>query len=72
MNICGIIGANIRKIRRGKKLSQDELSYEAGINRGHLSLIENGRVNPTILHLDQIATALGVPIAALLKGYKGN
>ncbi len=65
MNICSVVGANVRKLRNGKKLSQEELAFEAGIDRSYLSEIENGYKNVGIVVLDQIATALEVKITML-------
>ena len=72
MKISSIVGVNIRKTRVGKKMSQEELAFEAGIARAYLSKIENGRQNPSLILLDQIAAALDVKITALFAGYKGN
>lgn len=72
MKISTAVGVNIRKIRYSKKLSQEELAFEAEMDRPHLSAIENGHKNPTIELLDRIAAALGVKITALFAGYKGN
>lgn len=70
MNICVQVGTNIRKLRNGKKLSQEELAYEAGIDRSYLSEIENGHKNLSIVMLEQIANALDVKVTVLLAGYK--
>ncbi len=70
MDLCSIIGTNIRKLRNSKKLSQEELAFKAGIDRSYLSEIENGYKNLGVLTLGQIAGALGVKITALFAGYK--
>ena len=69
MDICSIIGINIRKLRNSRKLSQEELAFEAGIDRSYLSEIENGYKNLSVTVLAQIATALKVDINELFKGY---
>lgn len=68
MTICDRVGTNIRKLRNGKKLSQEELAHEAGMDRSYLSEIENGRKNISIMMLEQIADALGVKPTFLLGG----
>ena len=70
MDICSTIGINIRKLRNSKKLSQEELAFEAGIDRSYLSEIENGYKNLSVTMLAQIAAALKVDINDLIKGYK--
>lgn len=72
MNICSVIGANIKKLRASKSLSQEELAYKAGIDRSYLSEIENGYKNLSVIMLEQIAVALDVKITVLLSGYKGK
>lgn len=66
MNICSLVGTNIRKLRNSRKLSQEELAHRAGIDRSYLSEIENGHKNVGIVVLHQIATALGVKTAVLV------
>ena len=72
MDICSAVGANIRKLRSSKKLSQEELAFSAEIDRSYLSEIECGHKKPSIIVLDQIANALDVKITQLFRGYKGN
>lgn len=69
MEICSIIGINIRKKRTAKKLSQEELAFQAGIDRSYLSEIENGYKNLSVTMLEQIATALEVDISELFNNY---
>ena len=67
MDAGSIIGINVRKLRNSKKLSQEELAFEAGIDRSYLSEIENGYKNLSVGILEQIAAALDVDAAVLLK-----
>lgn len=61
-----MIAANIRRLRKQRGWSQDALAREAGIDQNAVSLIENRRANPTIVAIEGLAKALGVPIAELL------
>jgi len=72
MDICSVIGTNVRKLRNKKKLSQEELAFNAEIDRSYLSEIENGHKNLSVEMLDQIAGALDVKISELFRGYNGN
>lgn len=54
------IGQNIAKLRKYKKLSQEDLAGAAEIDRSFLSEIENGHKNLSVLVLLKIAKALGV------------
>ncbi|PZP85806.1 MAG: XRE family transcriptional regulator [Azospirillum brasilense] len=67
MDICIIAGNNIRELRLAKGWSQDELAHRAHTDRPYLSLIENGKKNITLLMLQELASALGVRPADLLK-----
>jgi len=61
------LGDNIRRIRQEKGMSQGDISRALDMDRGYISRIENGTKNPTILNLEKIAKALGVPVVELLK-----
>jgi transcriptional regulator with XRE-family HTH domain len=69
MDLCAVIGNNIKRLRAARGLSQEELAFRAGIDRSHLSEIENGYKNLGVLMLDTLAAALDVNIVVLLKGY---
>ena len=70
MDLCSVIGTNIRKLRTAKALSQEELAFRAQIDRSYLSEIENGYKNLSVNVLDQIAAALDVQIGEMFVGYK--
>lgn len=70
MDLCSVIGSNIRKLRTAKGLSQEELAFRAEIDRSYLSEIENGHKNMSVMVLDQIAAALEVDLRELFEGYK--
>jgi transcriptional regulator with XRE-family HTH domain len=61
------LGANIKKIRARKRISQGDIYRKIGMDRSYLSGIENGKKNITIEILEKIADALGVPARDLLK-----
>jgi transcriptional regulator with XRE-family HTH domain len=52
--------ANVRRIRRERGLSQEELAFEAGLHRTYISGIERGVRNAGIDNIGVIAVALGV------------
>ena len=68
MNIVTQLGMRIKFLRKSKKLSQLDLSLEAGVNKNYISDLEKGRRNPTILVLNKIAVALNIDLATLFKG----
>ena len=66
MNIQRKLGKNLKRIRDTKKLSQEQLSFEADVHRSYVSDIERGVRNPTIQIVHQFATALKVTMGDLL------
>ena len=67
MSITKKLGENIKKIRTRKKMSQGDICRALDMDRGYMSAIENGKKNVTIMQLERLAMALGVPVNQLLK-----
>ncbi len=61
--ICEYLSANIRYLRKQKKLSQDEFAQLIGLNRGNIASYENGTAEPKICNLLKMAEFFGVPLA---------
>jgi transcriptional regulator with XRE-family HTH domain len=61
-----IIGTNVRRLRKERGLSQEELAGEAGIAMRHLGRIERGEGNPTVEVLGKLASVLEVHPSELL------
>jgi len=61
------IGNNILKLRLHKRLSQEALALNSGIDRSYLGGIERGEHNVAVINLEKIAQALEIPIANLFK-----
>lgn len=58
----------LRRFRRDRQLSLDDLSARSGVSRAALSQIEGGRTNPTLAVLWKIAVGLEIPFHDLLGG----
>lgn len=56
----------IKKYRRQRKMSLDELSRQANVSKGMLVEIEARRANPSIILLCKLASAMGVSVADIL------
>jgi transcriptional regulator with XRE-family HTH domain len=52
------LGLNIRGLRQGQRLSQDQLSELTGIKSSHISTLEKGEGNPTITTIYKLLDAL--------------
>lgn len=59
------LGASIAKRRAELGLSQEELAELSRVHRTYISDVERGVRNVSILTLERIATALGIPLGAL-------
>lgn len=60
------IGDRIREVRTARELSQEALADAAGLDRSYMSGIERGVRNITLLKLQAVSKALGVPLRDLL------
>jgi len=61
------LGANIKKIRTKKKMSQGDICRKLDMDRSYMSAIEAGKKNITLVVLEKLANALGVPVSNLVK-----
>jgi transcriptional regulator with XRE-family HTH domain len=60
-----ILGDRIRAARKGLGWSQEELAFEAEIDRSYIGGVERGERNLSFLTLCQIAKTLGSDVGAL-------
>ncbi len=67
MTLTSRFGLNLRRFREARGWSQEELADITGLHRTYISGIERGIRNPTLMIIEQIATALKVNPADLLK-----
>ncbi|MEY1556670.1 helix-turn-helix domain-containing protein [Yoonia sp. R2331] len=56
----------MRKLRRSRGWSQEELAHHAGIHRTYISDLERAARNPTIEVIDRLARAMTVSCGDLL------
>ena len=66
------IGEKLRAARQQQKLSLRELASRADVSPSLLSQIENGRANPSVMTLYNVAGALNVPITFFFPGSNGT
>lgn len=59
-------GKNVRKFRKLKGLSQEELAFQANVHRTYIGMIERAEKNITLLNIEKIAIALEVNIKELI------
>ena len=61
------LGANIKRIRTEKGMTQGDIFSALKLDRGYVSSLESGKRNPTLAMIEKIAGALGVKSDELLK-----
>jgi transcriptional regulator with XRE-family HTH domain len=60
MDMRKLVGRNVERLRRAKGMTQEQLAERSGFSQQYISGLENGRRNPTVVTLYEIATALDV------------
>jgi transcriptional regulator with XRE-family HTH domain len=60
MDMRKLVGRNLARVRREKRLTQEEVAERSGISQQYISGLERGRRNPTIVTLYLLAQAVGV------------
>lgn len=68
IDIAGVFGDNLARIRRGAGMSQDELSVRASVHRTEISQLERGLRVARIDTLIKLAGSLEISAAELLTG----
>ncbi|MGN0136828.1 helix-turn-helix domain-containing protein [Anaerotignum sp.] len=66
--MSSMISANLKRIRKEKKLSLDAVAEMTGVSKSMLGQIERGESSPTVATLWKIATGLHISFTALLEG----
>lgn len=72
MTINKELGMRIRFLREKRKMTLEDLEFEAGVNKNYLSDLERGNRNPTLKILTRIASAFGITLEELFKGIRVN
>lgn len=65
------VGANVRRLRLERGLTQEALALEAGLSRNQLIELEHGRRGVLFERLDDLAVVLQVDAGTLLKSLGG-
>jgi transcriptional regulator with XRE-family HTH domain len=61
-----LLGEALRKARKAVGISQEELGFEAKIDRTYVSQLENGHKSPTVDVLFRICPVLGMTASELI------
>ncbi|CAN7293650.1 helix-turn-helix domain-containing protein [Mesorhizobium caraganae] len=72
MKLRGVFGLNVQRLRRERKLSQEQLSFVSGRTRAYISSVEAGRRNATLDTVEILAKALNVEPQELVSASPAN
>ena len=61
------LGANMKRIRTEKGMTQGDIFRALKLDRGYVSSLESGKRNPTLAMIEKIVGALGGSCGELLK-----
>ena len=67
-NLLKLLGENIIRIKKEKKLTSKEIYEQLDIDKSNFRRIEAGKTNVSILLLNRISRALSVKLNELVKG----
>ncbi len=59
-------GLVLRKLRKQRELSQEELAHKADLERNYISLLELGRNSASVKTIFKLAQALGVAVSEFM------
>ena len=60
MDVVQLLGENVRRYRKLKGMTQEQLAAEAGMERSYVSDLERGTRNPSVAALGRLAEALDI------------
>jgi transcriptional regulator with XRE-family HTH domain len=67
MDMRKLVGRNAARLRKAAGLTQEQLAERSGFSQQYISRLEQGRRNPTVVTLYELANALGVSHVELVK-----
>lgn len=66
------LAQRLKKLRKDRGLTLEQVASQAGLTRGWLSKVENFRVTPSVTALASISNALGVSMSELFDGLEAK
>ena len=62
-----LFGENLRKIRKSKKMSMEQLAHQSNTEYSQISRIEKGQINTSISTAKILADSLGIEVYELFR-----
>lgn len=66
MEAVVLLGLNVRKFRKLRGMTQEQLGLDTEMERSYVSDLERGTRNPSVRAVERLAKALGVELHQLL------
>ena len=67
MDMRRLVGSNVKELRAKLGWTQEQLAERSGFSQQYISGLEQGRRNPTIVSVFELAQSLGVTVLDLLR-----
>ncbi len=65
--MAGNLGRNLRRLRKEREMTQEEVGRRSGVHPTEVSRIEAGKRDPQVSTVERLAKALGVSASDLLR-----
>ena len=66
MGLADNFGTVLKRLRKQALLSQEQLGFEAGLERNFISMLELGQRQPTLTTIEKISVALKMTASELV------
>jgi transcriptional regulator with XRE-family HTH domain len=66
LGLADNFGTVLRRVRKQALLSQEQLGFEAGLERNFISMLELGQRQPTLTTIEKISVALKMTASELI------
>ena len=66
-NILVIFGNRVKELRKDKKMTQQQFADLSDLHKNYIGMIERGERNPSLINIQNIATAFEMSISELMK-----
>lgn len=67
MDMRKLVGRNVKRFRKAKGLTQEQFAELSGFSQQYISSLEQGRRNPTIISIYELANSLGISHVELVR-----
>lgn len=72
MDMKALVGSNVKAMRKAKGWTQEQFSVRSGISQQYISQLENGKRNPSVVMLFELAQALDTTPSVLVTAMKAD